>query len=204
MKPEAPDAFFFGAVVDFEKLLTRHAEFSFFCIPDNSVAGAQRNRGIAEANDVGQPGGFLEEIEMIGVIEVDERASFFRLNELLCRRVVGAEYDLPSAYTNTVGEDKLRKRTAVQTAPFLFHDLEDLRIRQCFDGEVLFEPFVPRERIAEPVGLTTDTSLVIYIEGRRMCADKFLYLIFCEWKCFHTRIFSLMERTARSIFSLCP
>src|SRR3989344_9260496 len=212
VEAEATNAFFLGTAVSVKKLFAREAEFGFLRIPDDVVARFESKRGVAEADKFRQTRAVLKKIKMSDIVEIDEGAHFFRLDEFFRRRIVGGEHDVLTAHARFVRDEEFGQGTAVRTAPFVFEDFQYLRIGKRLHGEVLFEAAIPRERVDERTCLPADTRLVIYIEGRRMLAcpvlaggDKRLHLFFCERKCFcHSCIFATMECTAASIFSRCP
>src|SRR3989344_6491229 len=94
MKSEATDAFFFGTAVSVKKLFAREAEFGFLRVPDDVVARFERERSVAEANDIRQTRALLKTIKMPDIVEIDDSSAFFRLDKFLRGRVVRAEHDL--------------------------------------------------------------------------------------------------------------
>src|SRR3989344_2160581 len=127
---------------------------------------------------------FFKVIEMLDAVEIDERASFSRLDEFLCGRVVRTEYYLLARDPGSIREQQFRKRRAIGTASFLSHDGENGRIRECLHCEVLLEALVPRKCLEKPACLPSDALFVIYIEWRRVLSGEFFDAVSAEWRCF--------------------
>ena len=99
----------------------------------------QRPGVVAEADQLGQAGVLLEEIDVGDVVQVDDRAEVPGLDELLGGGVVGGEHDLLAGDADPLGEHQLGQRAAVGAEALFLQDLQDEGIGQRLDGEELLE-----------------------------------------------------------------
>ena len=87
-------------------------------------------------------------VQMRDVIEVDDGTEFDCLLELIVGRVIRREHNLLARDPRRLRDDELCDAAAVRARPLLVEKLNDARVRQCLDREVLAEVRCPRKGIA--------------------------------------------------------
>ena len=117
---------------------------------------------------------------MADVVEVDDGTELDGLLELVGRRVVGRQQNLLTLVARDVREHELGEAAVVRASALLVQDLQDARVRECLDGELLAEARRPGERLLELADVLADGVLVVDVERSRILLDDFLKLILGE------------------------
>ena len=180
VQAEALDALLLGHLVGLEELVARQAVFRFRRLADDVIALDEVARVVAEADDLRQAGVLLEVVEVADVVEVDDGTELDGFLELVGRRVVGRQQDLRALVARDVREHELGEAAVVRASALLVQDLQDARVRQCLDGELLAEARRPGERLLELADVLADGVLVVDVERSRVLLDDFLKLVLGE------------------------
>ena len=122
---------------------------------------------------------------MRNVVEVDNRAKFPRLLELLGRRVVRRKHYRLADVAHLLGKNKLGHRRAVATEVKLLQKLHEVRVRRRLYGEVFAEALVPCKRLLQATRVLADRLRVIDVKRRRPLPRRFLDPRLVKWKLSH-------------------
>ena len=180
VQAKALDALLLGHLVGLEELVARQAVLRFRRLADDVIALDEVARVVAEADDLRQASVLLEVIEVADVVEVDDGTELDGFLELVGRRVVGRQQNLLTLVARDFREYELGEAAVVRASAFLVQDLQDARVRQCLDGELLAEARRPGERLLELADVLADGVLVVDVERSRVLLDDFLKLVLGE------------------------
>ena len=180
VQAEALNALLLCHLVGLEELVARQAVLRFRRLADDVVAFDEVARVVAEADDLRQASVLLEVVEMADVIEVDDGTELDGLLELVRRRVVGGQQDLLALVARRFREHELSEAAVVRAGSFLVQALQEARVRQRLDGELLAEARSPGKCLLELADVLADGALVVDVERSRVLLDDFLKLLLGE------------------------
>ena len=180
VQAEALDALLLCHLVGLEELVAGQPVLRFRRLADDVVTLDEVAWVVAEAEDLRQAGVLLEVVEVADVIEVDDGTELDGLLELVSRRVVGGQQDLLALVARRFREHELGEAAVVRARTFFVQDLQDARVRQRFDGELLAEARSPGKCLLELADVLADRALVVDVERSRVLLDDFLKLLLGE------------------------
>ena len=204
MQGEMPHPFFLHDPVALDDLVLRYPVLRFDRVADDGIAGALRSRVVAERNHLGQRG---KKIDVGDVVKIDDRSQLESLRELVHRRVVAGQHDATPLHPARRRDVELRKAGTIAAKAFLFgQQLDDGRVWQRLDREVVTEAGSPGKPPAEGLGVLQNRLLVVQIERGRKPSGKLQQLPLLHWQmlCTHMRIFLSIDPTASTTSSRWP
>jgi hypothetical protein len=130
-----------------------------------ALAQLERSARIVAAEDVlRHTGHTVEEVHHGGVIEVDVGTQLVGFLHILHRSLVGGEHDVAAGKAADFAEHQLGQGGAVHTAALFLQNLQDDRVGQRLDGEILAEALVPAERLVDAAGILADALFIVDME----------------------------------------
>ena len=174
------NALLFDDFISFEELVARQAVFCLSRLADDVVAFHEVARIIAEADDFWQAGVFLEVFDVADIIEVDDGAELDGLLEFIGRRIIRRQENFFAFDTRDIRDDELGEAAAVGACAFFVQNLDNARIRQGLDGELLAETRGPGKGLLQIADVLADGMFVVDVERRRILLDDFLKLCLGE------------------------
>ena len=184
VQAEALDALFLRHLVGLEELVAREAVLRLGRLADDVVALHEVAGIVAEAEALRQAGVLLEVVEVADVVEVDDGAELDGFLELIGGRIVRGEQDLLALDTGDVGEHELGEAAAVRARALLVENLQDARVRQRLDGELLAEARCPGKGLLQRADARADFLLVVDVERCGIFFDDLAQLGERQRECF--------------------
>ena len=176
VKAETAHAFFLCHPIGFEELVAGQSVFRFGRLADDVVAFHEVAGVVTEAEDLWQTGVLFEVVQMGNVVEIDDGAEFDGLLKFIGRRIVGSQQNLFPFDARVIGDQKLRLAAAVGAGSFFMQDLDDARIRQGLDGELLAESRRPGERLLQRADVLPNGMFIVNMKRRGVFFYDFLQL----------------------------
>ena len=201
VEAEARDARRLHLRIVVKELLARKAVLRLLGLADDGVAALQGPGVVTAAENMALKfhgsgcGGartpvrstnrLKQKIPMRNVVEVDNRAKFPRLLELLGRRVVRRKHYRLAYVAHLLGKNELCHRRAVAPEVEFLQHLHEVRVRRRLYGEVFAEALVPCKRLLQATRVLADRLRVVDVKRRRPFLRRFLDPRLVKWKLSH-------------------
>ena len=161
-----------------EQLLGRHAILGIARVVHNAVRNFEKATGVITAAD-----GFwnaanrlFEEVDVRNIVEVDNGTQLRSRLVVGCGGFIRREHNVVARDAHSIAKLQLSCRRTVASAPVIAQDIDKERVRRGLYRKVFLEAWVPRERVAHRLHVSTNARLVIEMERRGVMLDDLIEL----------------------------
>mmetsp|Transcript_36250 Transcript_36250/g.90498 ORF Transcript_36250/g.90498 Transcript_36250/m.90498 type:complete len:340 (-) Transcript_36250:165-1184(-) len=164
VQPKPLDPPLLGLGICLEELVACESELGLLGVADDDIAGPARPGVVPKREELWQPDGVVEVVDVADVVEVDDGAQLLGLLVLVDGRVVAGEHDHVATQPHALRQHQLGEAAAVSAQALVLEQLEQVRVRRGLDGEVVGEAGRPAEGLLEPPAGGADAVLRVHVE----------------------------------------